>query len=623
MRSLILRPSKLLYPAGRNLSFDGSHPFAKGVRMSIVAARGGNNYINVPTGKPLVVSGSPTSGFNSRMGPYVIGGATNGNSFLNSSTTAPNCVTMAAIVTPITSNVFQPLICLNNTGSTGETELVLVSNVLSYVSSLGVTTSSGITALTANVPYFVACSVVANKTTMSFIVVNLLTGQVSTSTVTGAASNQNLGSVFVIGGASVNAGGAQWIAAAMVSTLPDTEFYSAESLLDWAKAPWDFWYPPLFERAFNAITPFNETIQLAASEAADVGSFSITQTSSGTLAASEVADAGSFTVAQVATAALAASEVADAGSFSASVIDSGTLTASEVADAGSFSGTVTVNDAALATTEAADVGSFSVTVANKGTLATTEAADVGSFSASVIDSVSLAASEVADAGSFSATVANDAALATTEVADVGGFAAVEIDNAVLAASEVADAVSAAGTVAWNVALTASEVADAASIAVTIGSITLAALMASEVGDFGNFPSVLRFAGVARFQWGNPYPAKGVRVPSFVRKNLLQLSGEFIVLPPVTNPPQPTSVVAQLEFIGPNGPTTTQIALTSSVVTYTDPKTDDTCTKTVWSGQWDSSACKGGMVFWTIYAAGGVQASAQGQFNILANPSNDF
>lgn len=121
--------------------------------------------------------------------------------------------------------------------------------------------------------------------------------------------------------------------------------------------------------------------------------------------------------------------------------------------------------------------------------------------------------------------------------------------------------------------------------------------------------------------------------NFVRKNLITINARFV--PPGTNncvgvggystvppsppapvviPPQPTSASCTLEFPSPSG----------AQVTQTLPMTlgSDGIT---WSCQWDSSACGPGtsQVSWVVYGSGVVQAAAQGQFTVIANPVNTF
>ena len=99
--------------------------------------------------------------------------------------------------------------------------------------------------------------------------------------------------------------------------------------------------------------------------------------------------------------------------------------------------------------------------------------------------------------------------------------------------------------------------------------------------------------------------------SFVRKNLLLISGVFDV-PGQPDTDQPQSVVCELSFLSLNG-TPTTASLNMSFNSETN----------VWSCLWDSSAARAGSVSWVVFGSGGVQAAAQGQFQLQANAANNF
>ena len=116
------------------------------------------------------------------------------------------------------------------------------------------------------------------------------------------------------------------------------------------------------------------------------------------------------------------------------------------------------------------------------------------------------------------------------------------------------------------------------------------------------------------------------MPSFVRKNLLVISGKFftagsykdaddIVLDNDADdlyplPPQPSSAVCVVKFCtltGGTNETTINLTLGADGVT--------------WSGTWDSSLAGSGRVDWVVYSEGGVVSAAQGSFVIQANSAN--
>ncbi len=99
--------------------------------------------------------------------------------------------------------------------------------------------------------------------------------------------------------------------------------------------------------------------------------------------------------------------------------------------------------------------------------------------------------------------------------------------------------------------------------------------------------------------------------SFVRKNLLLISGTFVV-PGQESTDQPQNVVCQLSFLSLNG-----VPSTDTINMSFDSATN------VWSATWDSSAAQAGTVSWVVFGSGGVQAAAQGQFQLQANAANNF
>ena len=105
------------------------------------------------------------------------------------------------------------------------------------------------------------------------------------------------------------------------------------------------------------------------------------------------------------------------------------------------------------------------------------------------------------------------------------------------------------------------------------------------------------------------------MPTFTRKNLIQVSATF--LPPgfvagSSPPTQPSSVEAVLRYC----------TLAGNAASATVPLTLQADGIT-WLGDWDSSAAGEGPVSWVIYGSGAVQAAQQGQFFIVANKANVF
>jgi type II secretory pathway pseudopilin PulG len=76
--------------------------------------------------------------------------------------------------------------------------------------------------------------------------------------------------------------------------------------------------------------------------------------------------------------------------------------------------------------------------------------------------------------------------------------------------------------------------------------------------------------------------------------------------------QPTTVKVNLNY--PNSAGVTTVA--NFALTYSS-------TTGAWSGAWDSSVASAGTVNWVIYGTGALEASTQGQFQLVANSANNI
>jgi hypothetical protein len=102
--------------------------------------------------------------------------------------------------------------------------------------------------------------------------------------------------------------------------------------------------------------------------------------------------------------------------------------------------------------------------------------------------------------------------------------------------------------------------------------------------------------------------------SFVRRNLLTLSGQFWSSGAWKNPPpqpQPSNVYATLRYR----------SYTSGELVTTNLSLSLNEATNIWSVQWDSSAAMDGRVEWCVYSEGGVIAATQGFFTLEANKAN--
>jgi hypothetical protein len=160
-------------------------------------------------------------------------------------------------------------------------------------------------------------------------------------------------------------------------------------------------------------------------------------TDNAALAATEAADVAAFAVSETINAALASTEAQDVALINASETDVAVLAATEVQDVAAIVAQVKDN-AALAATEAQDVAAINASVGDNAALAATEAQDVAAFVAIETDTAVLAATEAPDTAAFSVQVKINAALGATEAPDLAAFSASTIDVAFLAATELPD-----------------------------------------------------------------------------------------------------------------------------------------------------------------------------------------
>jgi hypothetical protein len=252
--------SPLAYPARAVPGIDPSHPASKNLVTSAVSANGGN-MLDVKTGLPFTKSGGTANTvIDANVGPaqYVTAGAANICS-VPGPNSIPPAATMAAIIRPIAANgfsVYQAIIVYNN----GTSDNGIYTHFGSgppvfdmYNTAVGdqepITLGSGF----PTAPYFIAVSdPYTSGQNVNFVAVNLLTGQVKTGAVSGASGNGSINDAFVAIGCDPNPNDLSntYIAAAMYSRT----YLSMQQLLQWAKSPWEFWYP-------------DKTIELSASSA--------------------------------------------------------------------------------------------------------------------------------------------------------------------------------------------------------------------------------------------------------------------------------------------------------------------------------------------------------------------
>lgn len=96
--------------------------------------------------------------------------------------------------------------------------------------------------------------------------------------------------------------------------------------------------------------------------------------------------------------------------------------------------------------------------------------------------------------------------------------------------------------------------------------------------------------------------------SFVRGSLVTCAVTFT---PISGTSQPTSAHVVLAYTDASGDAA-ETTLTLAHNTETN----------IWSATWDSTLASAGPVDWWAYSSGGVQAAAQGSFNIKTNRASD-
>jgi hypothetical protein len=240
--------SKLAYPAGALPRFDPSHPASAGISggYGISAVANDGNFIDLTTGRMGVPTGAPTANIKSSMGPGVLYGAnSDGTDFASKLTSLPNGMTLAAIAQPnIVGSAYQSLIAADAGPANGLLNISPTGALQIYLS--GNNNSTIIPA--ANTPYFFAASTKGGV--YNFVALNLRTGEVQTSSISGGTSIVGTNGIYRIGQNNGSQGFNGTIAAAMYAPT----YMSMQQLLDWSKAPWEFWYP-------------NKTINLASTAA--------------------------------------------------------------------------------------------------------------------------------------------------------------------------------------------------------------------------------------------------------------------------------------------------------------------------------------------------------------------
>ena len=241
----IYRRGPLVFP-GRASGFDPSHVAAGSPRYNQFLFSGvarGANFINLLNGSKGTLSGAPVATISGNVGPASDMSVANGGQItfpFNTTligTTIP--LTVAAIV-EIGGQNDSPFSFLGN--NTGGGFSIGYNHYSTPPYAINFNSTTGTIVLLPNTPYFFACSTFSGNASTNCLVLNLLTGQVQTEVIAAPGYMNNSSGQLQIGPSSGYAGDVA-VAAAMVSAVS----LSVAQLLQWAQAPWDFWYPPTVE----------------------------------------------------------------------------------------------------------------------------------------------------------------------------------------------------------------------------------------------------------------------------------------------------------------------------------------------------------------------------------------
>lgn len=223
-------PASLAYPAGIAPSFDPLHPLSAGISPSsgFSAVASGGGFYSVSSGTQWAITGSPSFGIDSRIGPNsnldVIGKQFQ---ISNQRAFTPVGVTFAIII-------------IGNTFAGNQAYLFDATNYSfgafsgNFILFAGTTKTFSGFAPAAGVPYLYMASI--NASALNFVVANLSTGQINYGTTTGVLPAT--GSVWRLSNTASNPANAK-ISHAAVSYM----FMSIPQIIQIADDPWSFWYP--------------------------------------------------------------------------------------------------------------------------------------------------------------------------------------------------------------------------------------------------------------------------------------------------------------------------------------------------------------------------------------------
>jgi len=257
----LVRKRGLIYPGSSyGPGFNPNHIAGTKVLFSGVATINGANFINIFNGMKGTVSPTPAVGRNGIIGPFLdtrAAGSGGGVTFsgIYPATTSQNPVTLAGIVlAPATLAGAELEFIETSTTDANAKAGTNTTNTFTFTMP-GTANVDSLIPLVANTPYFYATSYSSSAGKANFLVLNLRTGQVTTSVISQSGTPGNGNGNIVIGNDANNIGGGNpglATAAAMFSN----NYLSISALRIWATDPWSFWYPGsmLGKQQFQSIT---------------------------------------------------------------------------------------------------------------------------------------------------------------------------------------------------------------------------------------------------------------------------------------------------------------------------------------------------------------------------------
>ena len=234
----------LTFPGGMPFQ-NGAHPMALGARLAAVPVQGGK-WLDLLTAKTSSQVGAGIVTQLSGIGPVIKTGTASGvySNFANSfADGTPNAITIAAIIIPTGTAAYSTVFNTANHTQGGGGVGIITDNTgqVQFIDHSGTIGSSGLPVLVVGQPYFIAVSMDPNLNGgVNIIQANLQTGQVWTFSTSGTSAGAVGTASFVIGGDTVQASQHTMAAVAYSANGP---FMSLTMLKQWAKAPWDYWYP--------------------------------------------------------------------------------------------------------------------------------------------------------------------------------------------------------------------------------------------------------------------------------------------------------------------------------------------------------------------------------------------